>query len=50
MSDARLTLEYAFAQPVQELRFSAGKFLALGYVAFCVFGLITMGVIMALQV
>ena len=50
MSDAPLTLEYAFAQPVQEVRFSPAKFLALGYVAFCVVGLIAMGVIMALQI
>jgi hypothetical protein len=46
-------LEYAFhvrAEPVDDWRFSAKRFLALGYVAVCVVGLLLMGVVMALQV
>ena len=46
-------LEYAFhvpAEPVDEAGFSFARFLALGYVAACVFGLVLMGVVMALRV
>jgi hypothetical protein len=54
MSDPRPMLEYAFhvrAEPVREdWRASMQRLLAFGYVAACVFGLILMGVIMAMQV
>ena len=53
MSDPTPMLEYAFhvrAEPVDDWRFSAKRVLALGYVAACVFGLVLMGVIMALQI
>ena len=55
MPDSRLphNLEYAFPLPVQPLddwRTTLSRVLAFGYVAACVFGLILMGVIMALQV
>jgi hypothetical protein len=54
MSDPRPMLEYAFhvrAEPVvEDWRTSVKRVAAFGYVAACVFGLILMGVIMAMQV
>jgi len=52
MSDSRPMLEYAFTEPDphDEAPFSLAKFLALGYIAACTFGLILMGIIMAMQV
>jgi hypothetical protein len=54
MPDPSPMLEYAFhvrAEPVgEDWRTSAKRIVAFGYVAACVFGLILMGVIMALQV
>jgi hypothetical protein len=53
MSDPRPTLEYAFharPEPPEDWRVTLTRLLALGYVAACVFGLLLMGVIMALHV
>jgi hypothetical protein len=53
VSDPRPTLEYAFhvrAEPIDDWRVSVKRIVAFGYVAACVFGLILMGVIMAMQV
>lgn len=46
----QLRLEYAFTEPPPEVAFSLTRFLALGYVAACVAGLVIMGVAMALSV
>ena len=53
VSDPRPMLEYAFhvpAEPVEDVAFSVAWVLALGYVAACVFGLVLMGVVMAMRV
>jgi hypothetical protein len=52
MSDSRPMLEYAFNEPDShdDVQFSLAKFLALGYIAACTFGLILMGIVMAMQV
>ena len=54
MPDPGPMLEYAYhvrAEPVaDDWRVSAKRIAAFGYVAACVFGLILMGVIMALQI
>jgi hypothetical protein len=53
MSDPRPMLEYAFhvrAEPVEDWQVTLKRLLAFGYIAACVFGLILMSVIMALQV
>jgi hypothetical protein len=52
MSDSRPMLEYAFTEPetYDDVPFSLAKFLAMGYIAACTFGLILMGIIMAMQV
>jgi hypothetical protein len=50
MSEPRHTLEYAFTEPGPEVAFSLVRFLALGYVAACVLGLLVRGVAMALRV
>lgn len=45
-------LEYEFFQPEahDEVQFSLGRLLAFGYIAACTFGLILMGIAMAMQV
>jgi hypothetical protein len=43
-------LQYFRTAPRIESRVTLGRALALGYVAFCVAGLILMGTVMALQV
>lgn len=43
-------LEYEHEQPVEELLFSIKRAVALGYVAACVAGLITMSIVMALSI
>ena len=49
--DAQMMLEYfRTAPPRGEVRLGVGRFVALGYVALCVAGLIVMGTVMALQV
>jgi hypothetical protein len=47
----QLLLEYELTPPPPDSRrFSLARLLALGYVALCVAGLVTMGLIMALNV
>lgn len=43
-------LEYEHEQPVEELLFSIKRAVALGYVAACIAGLITMSIVMALSI
>jgi len=51
MTDLPVALEYAFTEPAVEVPpLSIKQFLALGYVAACVAGLVAMGVVMAMQV
>ncbi len=52
MVESQPMLEYEYTPP-QELdgvHFSVGRALAFGYIAACTFGLILMGIIMAMQV